>query len=179
MWCVEISLNFVCFASSESAFRISQKPSNPTIVVLGVNSSRVTLVWQYSDVPSQPSQYFVQFWRRKTGEKIKQISSSKDGNAFNPSNTEEFVARLDATLILKSVKASEKYTYSLSLLDSNVRVLEKHAVFIKVVGKWSCFMRFFDTLCLVVTSYVNNLIVFNGNVPNFIYKPLSLCVKSF
>ena len=101
-------------------------------MVLGVNSSQVTLVWRYSDAPSQ---YFVQFWRRKTGEKIKQISSSKDGNAFNPSNTEEFVARLDATLILKNVKASEKYTYSLYLLDSNARVLEKHAVFIKVVGK--------------------------------------------
>ena len=176
MWCVEISLNFVCFASSESAFRISQKPSNPTIVVLGVNSSQVTLVWRYSDAPSQ---YFVQFWRQKTGEEITQISTSKNGNAFDPSNTEEFVARLDATLILKSVKASEKYTYSLYLLDSNAKVLEKHAVFIKVVGKWSCFMRFFDTLCLVVTSYVNNLIVSYGNVPNFIHKPLSLCVKSF
>ena len=101
--------------------------------MLGVNSSQVTLVWRYSDAPSQ---YFVQFWRQKTGEKITQIlSTSKNGNAFDPSNTEEFVARLDATLILKSVKASEKYTYSLSLLDSNVRVLEKHAVFIKVVGK--------------------------------------------
>ena len=101
-------------------------------MVLGVNSSQVTLVWRYSDAPSQ---YFVQFWRQKTGEEITQISSSKNGNAFDPSNTEEFVARLDATLILKNVKASEKYTYSLYLLDSNARVLETHAVFIKVVGK--------------------------------------------
>ena len=100
-------------------------------MVLGVNSSQVTLVWQYSDAPSQ---YFVQFWRQKTGEEITQISSSKNGNAFDRSNT-EFVARLPATLILKSVKASEKYTYSLYLLDTNARVLEKHAVFIKVVGK--------------------------------------------
>ena len=92
-------------------------------------------MWQYSDVPSQPSQYFVQFWRRKTGEKIKQISSSKDGNAFNPSNTEEFVARLDATLILKNVKVGEEYTYSLFLLDSNAITKDTHAVSIKVVGK--------------------------------------------
>ena len=101
-------------------------------MVLGVNSSQVTLVWRYSDAPSQ---YFVQFWRRKTGEKIKQISSSKDGNAFNPSNTEEFVARLDATLILKNVKGGEEYTYSLFLLDSNAITKDTHAVSIKVVGK--------------------------------------------
>ena len=101
-------------------------------MVLGVNSSQVTLVWRYSDAPSQ---YFVQFWRRKTGEKIKQISSSKDGNAFNPSNTEEFVARLDATLILKNVKGGEEYTYSLFLLDSNATTKDTHAVSIKVVGK--------------------------------------------
>ena len=101
-------------------------------MVLGVNSSQVKLEWQYSDVPSQ---YFVQFWRQKTGEKFTQISTSKNGNAFDPSDTEEFVARLPATLILKNVKAIEKYTYSLYLLDSDARVLEKHAVFIKVVGK--------------------------------------------
>ena len=101
-------------------------------MVLGVNSSQVTLVWRYSDAPSQ---YFVQFWRQKTGEKITQISISKNGNAFDPSNTEEFVAQLPATLILKNVKASEKYTYSLYLLDSDAKVLETPAVFIKVVGK--------------------------------------------
>ena len=89
-------------------------------------------MWRYSDAPSQ---YFVQFWRRKTGEKITQISSSKDGNAFNPSNTEEFVARLAATLILKNVKGGEEYTYSLFLLDSNAKEMDTHAVSIKVVGK--------------------------------------------
>ena len=101
-------------------------------MVLGVNSSQVTLVWRYSDAPSQ---YFVQFWRQKTGEEITQISSSKNGNAFDRSNTEEFVARLDATLILKNVKGGEEYTYSLFLLDSNAITKDTHAVSIKVVGK--------------------------------------------
>ena len=101
-------------------------------MVLGVNSSRASLVWRYSDAPSQ---YFVQFWRRKTGKKITLISSSKDGNAFNPSITEEFVARLGATLILKNVKGGEEYTYSLFLLDSNAKEMDTHAVSIKVVGK--------------------------------------------
>ena len=102
-------------------------------MVLGVNSSQVTLVWRYSDAPNQ---YFVQFWRQKTGEKITQIiSTSKNGNAFDPSNTVEFVARLDATLILKNVKGGEEYTYSLFLLDSNAITKDTHAVSIKVVGK--------------------------------------------
>ena len=89
-------------------------------------------MWRYSDAPSQ---YFVQFWRQKTGEKIKQISSSKDGNAFDPSNTNEFDASLDATLTLKNVERNEEYTYSIYLLDSSARVVEKHAVSINVVGK--------------------------------------------
>ena len=101
-------------------------------MVLGVNSSRVRLEWRYSNAPSQ---YFVQFWRQKPGETIKQISSSKDGNAFNPSNTNEFDASLDATLTLKNVERNEEYTYSLFLLDSNAIEKDTHAVSIKVVGK--------------------------------------------
>ena len=101
-------------------------------MVLGVNSSQVKLEWRYSDAPSQ---YFVQFWRQKAGEKITQISTSKNGNAFDPSDTEEFVARLPATLILKNVKGGEEYTYSLFLLDSNAKGRETHAVSIKVFGK--------------------------------------------
>ena len=101
-------------------------------MVLGVNSSRVRLEWRYSDAPSQ---YFVQFWRQKTGENNKQISSSKDGNAFDPSNTNEFDASLDATLTLKNVERNEEYTYSIYLLDSRATLLETHAVSINVVGK--------------------------------------------
>ena len=89
-------------------------------------------MWRYSDAPSQ---YFVQFWRQKTGETIKQISSSKDGNAFDPSNTNEFDASLDATLTLKNVERNEEYTYSIYLLDSSAALLETHAVSIDVVGK--------------------------------------------
>ena len=101
-------------------------------MVLGVNSHRVRLEWRYSNAPSQ---YFVQFWRQKPGETITQISSSKDGNAFNPSNTNEFDASLDATLTLKNVERNEEYTYYIYLLDSSAREVETHAVSINVVGK--------------------------------------------
>ena len=101
-------------------------------MVLGVNSHRVRLEWRYSNAPSQ---YFVQFWRQKPGETIKQISSSKDGNAFYPSNTNEFDASLDATLTLKNVERNEEYTYSIILLDSGAKVVDTHAVSINVVGK--------------------------------------------
>ena len=101
-------------------------------MVLGVNSHRVRLEWRYSDAPSQ---YLVQFYRQKPGETMEQISSSRDGNAFDPSNTNEFDASLEATLTLKNVKRNEEYTYSISLLDSNARVVGTHAVSINVVGK--------------------------------------------
>ena len=59
-----------------------------------------------------------------------------DGNAFDPRNTKEFDASLEATLTLKNVvKRNEEYTYSIVLMDSSARVVEKHAVSINVVGK--------------------------------------------
>ena len=66
---------------------------------------------------------------------MEQISSSKDGNAFDPSNTNEFDASLDATLTLKNVERNEEYTYSIILLDSGAKVVDTHAVSINVVGK--------------------------------------------
>ena len=101
-------------------------------MVLGVNSHRVRLEWRYSNAPSQ---YFVQFWRQKPGETIEHISSSKDGNAFDPRNRNKFDASLEATLTLKNVERNEEYTYSIYLLDSNARVVDTHAVSINVVGK--------------------------------------------
>ena len=105
-------------------------------MVLGVNSHRVRLEWRYSDAPSR---YFVQFLkqtdRQKPGETMEQISISKNGNAFDPRNTNEFDASLEATLTLKNVKRNEEYTYSIYLLDSSAIVVETHAVSINVVGK--------------------------------------------
>ena len=101
-------------------------------MVLGVNSHRVRLEWRYSDAPRQ---YFVQFFRQKPGETIEQISSSKDGNAFNPRNTSKFDASLEATLTLKNVERNEEYTYSIILLDSSAKMVDTHSVSINVVGK--------------------------------------------
>lgn len=101
-------------------------------MVLGVNSSDVKLVWQFSDAPSN---YLVLFFRQKTGGTPKQISASKNGNAFIPSNTEEFVASLDAKLTLKNVRKDDEYTYSIFLMDSVPVQKDSHSVSIIVVGK--------------------------------------------
>ena len=66
---------------------------------------------------------------------MEQISSSKDGNAFDPRNTNKFDASLEATLTLKNVERNEEYTYSIYLLDSNAKAVDTHAVSINVVGK--------------------------------------------
>ena len=66
---------------------------------------------------------------------MEQISSSWDGNAFDPRNTNKFDASLEATLTLKNVERNEEYTYSIYLLDSNARVVDTHTVSINVVGK--------------------------------------------
>ena len=101
-------------------------------MVLGENSSLPSLVWQYSGAPSR---YFVQFFRTKPGETFEQLTSSENGNAFDPKSTEEFDTSLLATLKLKNVERNEEYTYTISLLDSSAKVVETHAVSIEVVGK--------------------------------------------
>ena len=100
---------------------------------------------------------------------MEQLSSSMDGNAFDPRNTKEFDASLEATLTLKNVvKRNEEYTYSIVLMDSSARVVEKHAVSINVVGKWGCFMSCFDTLCLI--SVCVKCEVFIWNLTGFIFS---------
>ncbi|CAH3166103.1 unnamed protein product, partial [Pocillopora meandrina] len=133
---------------SES-FRISQKPSNPTIVVLGVNSSLVSLEWRYSDAPPN---YYVQFLREKPRETVEIISSSKDRNAFEPSSTKEFEASLEATLKLKNVKRNEEYTYTIFLLDTKLQSQGSHAVSIIVVVFSSVVIRWLNS-CLPIFIY--------------------------
>ncbi|PFX15609.1 Peroxidasin-like [Stylophora pistillata] len=113
------------------SFRISRTPSNPTIVVIGENNTRVRLEWQFSDAPSN---YFVQFWRRKPGGDLKQIASSTNGNAFNPGSTSEFEALLPATLTLKNVQSNEEYTYAIILLNSQASELARDTVTIDVLA---------------------------------------------
>ncbi|XP_022805185.1 protein turtle-like, partial [Stylophora pistillata] len=120
----------LCSSKSES-FRISRTPpSNPTIVVLGENSAQVSLAWELSDAPNN---YFVQFWRRKPGEDLKQIAIRTNGNAFHPGSTSEFKASLPATLTLKNVERNEEYSYTITLLNSQAVEVARDTVTIDVV----------------------------------------------
>ena len=101
-------------------------------MVLGVNSSDVKLDWQFSGAPQN---YLVQIFKQKPGGTLEQITSSKDGNAFIPSNTKDFVASLDAQLKLKNVGKDDEYTYSIILSNSVPAQEDSHAVSIIVVGK--------------------------------------------
>ncbi|XP_022805179.1 uncharacterized protein LOC111342370 [Stylophora pistillata] len=127
-WVLATLLLCSAIEKSESFEISSRPPSNPVIVILG---DEAKLEWQFSDAPSS---YFVQFWRQKPGEKLKQIATSKNGNAFNPSDTTEFKASLPAKLTLKNVQRNEEYTYSIILLDSNAVEVERDTVTIDVVG---------------------------------------------
>ncbi|PFX16314.1 hypothetical protein AWC38_SpisGene19420 [Stylophora pistillata] len=107
------------------SFKISRTPpSSPTIVVLGENGAQVSLEWELSDAPNN---YFVQFWRKKTSDNLKQITSSTSGDALNPSSTSEFKASPPATLTLKNVERNEEYSYTITLLNSDaVEVARDH-----------------------------------------------------
>ncbi|PFX13051.1 hypothetical protein AWC38_SpisGene22906 [Stylophora pistillata] len=124
----------LCYAvekSEELSFTISRTPSNPTIVVLGVNDTQVELEWQFSH---EPNEYFVQFWRQKPGEILKQLTLSRNGNAFEPGDTNEYVANLPAKLTLKKVQRNEEYTYAILLLNSLAYEEARDIVTIKVVA---------------------------------------------
>ena len=134
-------------------------------MVLGVNSSDVKLDWQFSGAPQN---YLVQIFKQKPGGTLEQITASKDGNAFIPSNTKDFVASLDAQLKLKNVGKDDEYTYSIILSNSVPAQEDSHAVSIIVVGKWWVTLLHFVLWyisCVFITVYVSNLVVSNGNVP--------------
>ena len=100
----------------------TRKPSDPTIVIEGVNSSRVLLIWAFSLGKGETLES-VTIERERPGE------NSRTTIATRPSANDSFIiasnafrtdygVRLPATLLLKKVERTDDYMYILNIFYS-------------------------------------------------------------
>ena len=109
----KLILRFCCFISE--SFNFTRKPADPTVVVEGVNSTQVHLVWNFTVASS----FLLSIKRRRpTGFQTTQIAARTDSSsAFNVRNS-DYEANLPATLVIKDVTRNDEYVYSVRVLST-------------------------------------------------------------
>lgn len=101
----------------------TRKPNNPTFVVEGVNSSRVPLRWNFAlDKGESFTSVTIERSRPGTNSRTR-IATRRSANASfifaRNSYRTYYAAILPATLVLKDVKGSDEYIYTLKIFYSN------------------------------------------------------------
>ena len=100
------------------ALTFSRRPDNPTIVVEGVNSTNVDLIWGISTTSGEVLGNLF-FKRQRSGDvNLENIASRRSSTAFtllSDSFETEYRANLPATLKLLNVDNTEEYIYTLQV----------------------------------------------------------------
>ncbi|KAL9964725.1 hypothetical protein ACROYT_G028405 [Oculina patagonica] len=117
-WMLALLLVFKVVQQSES-FTWTRRPAHKlTVVVKGVNSSRVSLIWDFS----ASSNYLVSLSRQRPGEvRSTQIASRYASTAFwytNETFRSKYELRPPANLVLKDVKQNDEYVYTITVENS-------------------------------------------------------------
>lgn len=125
-------------------FSITRTPDKTTVVVEGVNSTKVALFWMFS-LNANESIRNIAFDRRRSGENDTRIATKRGNHAFTYADNDEIKANYvaqssstSATLVLVNVTNSEEYTYTLRLTydDGNGRISRhKSSTFVVVYGE--------------------------------------------
>ena len=107
-----VILVFICFFLA--AFSFSKQPLNPTIVVVGDNSSRVTLPWDYTAGGEQIGTMFIK--RVDSNNKSVTVATkfrpSSQGKVLDPFNKDgHFEFEDPATLVINQVTAKDEFMY--------------------------------------------------------------------
>ena len=91
------------------------KPADPTVVIEGVDSTQVQLVWNFT---ASSSSFIVSIRRKTPTGSTSQIASRISGSSsgFNVLDS-AYEANLPATLVIKNVTRNDEYVYSISVLD--------------------------------------------------------------
>ena len=110
-----------CLVSEAVTF--TREPSNPTIVIEGINGNRVPLIWTFS-LGKGENLESVTIERTRPGENSRtRIATRASANASfifasNKFRT-EYGVRLPATLVLKKVERTDDYIYILNVFYSD------------------------------------------------------------
>lgn len=141
---------------SSETLEFTKKPDNPTIVVEGVNSTDVYLIW---DIRAGNNEVVDDLFllRQRPGDASQVIIASRTFSSSFTLATESFAneyrATLPATLRLFNVDNSEEYTYTLQVgYDlNNVPKRMEDQVTVIVRGKFNSFALFLRRICRSVT----------------------------
>ena len=133
-WKQEVTL-FSCVISE--SFNLTEEPADPIVVIEGVNSTQVQLVWNFT---ASSSSFLVNIRRRippgTSSQIATRISGSSSGfNVLDP----DYEANLPATLVIKDVtRNDDEYVYSIGVLDliaGGVEVLTSNEVAVDLLCK--------------------------------------------
>ena len=131
---LENSLIFLSCVISDS-LHFTRKPADPTIVVEGVNSTQVHLVWT---VPAS-SNFFIVIEKQRPGEIQRTHILTRTGDTFFffESSAADYEANLPSTLVIKEATRNE-FVYIFSVLRSvPFQQLLQDTVTVKVLCKYS------------------------------------------
>lgn len=129
------------------ALTFSRRPDKTTIVVEGVNSTNVDLIWEILPGSGEVVQNLFLIRQRSGDVNQVQIASRKYSSSFNlatDSFANEYRANLPATLRLLNVDNTEEYVYTLQVsyeLGNNVQ-RDEDRVTVIVHGKSNSFAFF-------------------------------------
>ena len=118
---------------SESAIVCQEKPDDLTIVVLGVNSSEVSLIWETCGGNNRETIRSFSFLRQRPGSVEAELIASRDENQgftmISPfKDNKKYKAQLEQELKIFNVQKDEEYVYTLEV-DFRVTdgaLLEEH-----------------------------------------------------
>ena len=98
----------------DAAFSFTKQPLNPTIVVVGDNSSRVTLAWDYTAGGEQIGTMFIKRVdsNNKSVTVATKFSPSSQGKVVDPFNKDGHFGFEDpATLVINQVTTKDEFVY--------------------------------------------------------------------
>ena len=115
-WKQEVN-QFSCVITE--SFSLTGKPADPTVVIDGVNSTQVELVWNFTAAPSL--NFFLCIRRRRPTESQSSQVASRNRNSGVSSNftvsDSDYEANFPATLVIKNVtRNSDEFVYSIAVL---------------------------------------------------------------
>ena len=111
----------MCDVISESAIVCQGKPDDPTIVVIGVNSSAVSLNWRTCGGNAGETIISFYFFRQRPDSiETEQIASRAATEAFTMigpfRDNRKYEARLEQELKIFNVQRDEEYVYTLGVV---------------------------------------------------------------
>lgn len=136
--------------SFQKHWLLQKNPQNPTVVVEGVNSSRVVLNWKYEKLIKErilSVSYFRQLPGKGSSTRLA-VWTPGDNNGFTYSKPEfktRYKGKLPSTLVLWDVKNSEEYRYTFRITYNSSLGIKKRTnskIFVDVFGKYKSYSLF-------------------------------------